>query len=29
MTQQMIPLMTNMYDVPNDGIHEEVELQNL
>lgn len=25
----LIPLMTNMYDVPNDGIHEEVELQNL
>lgn len=25
----LIPLMANMYDVPNDGIHEEVELQNL
>jgi hypothetical protein len=25
----LIPLMKNMYDVPNDGIHEEVELQNL
>lgn len=25
----LIPLMENMYDVPNDGIHEEVELQNL
>lgn len=25
----MIPLMTNMYDVPNDGIHEEVELQHM
>jgi hypothetical protein len=25
----VIPLMTNMYDVPNDGIHEEVELQHL
>ena len=25
----LIPLMTNMYDVPNDGIHEEVELQNM
>lgn len=25
----VIPLMTNMYDVPNEGIHEEVELQNL
>ncbi len=25
----LIPLMTNMYDVPNDGIHEEVELQHL
>jgi len=25
----LIPLMANMYDVPNDGIHEEVELQHL
>ena len=25
----LMPLMTNMYDVPNDGIHEEVELQHL
>ena len=25
----LIPLMTNMYDVPNDGIHEEVELQHM
>lgn len=25
----MIPLMQNMYDVPNEGIHEEVELQNM
>ncbi|MFK7896017.1 MAG: sulfotransferase [Myxococcota bacterium] len=25
----LIPLMSNMYDVPNEGIHEEVELQNL
>ena len=26
---QLIPLMENMYDVPNDGIHEEVELQHM
>jgi hypothetical protein len=25
----LIPLMSNMYDVPNDGIHEEVELQHM
>ena len=25
----LIPLMKNMYDVPNDGIHEEVELQHM
>ncbi len=25
----LIPLMTNMYDVPIDGIHEEVELQHM
>lgn len=25
----LIPLMINMYDVPNDGIHEEVELQHM
>jgi hypothetical protein len=25
----LVPLMSNMYDVPNDGIHEEVELQHL
>lgn len=25
----LIPLMTNLYDVPNDGIHEEVELQHM
>jgi len=25
----LIPLMANMYDVPNDGIHEEVELQHM
>ena len=25
----VMPLMTNMYDVPNDGIHEEVDLQHM
>jgi hypothetical protein len=25
----LIPLMTNLYDVPNHGIHEEVELQHM
>ena len=25
----LIPLMSNMYDVPNEGIHEEVELQHM